>query len=195
MTFVTRSAAEVDALVTDRYLESLFAAYERRASDAPSDAELDPTVRLVAARLGADLIRVHPSFSFEERLAARLAQVGQRLALAAAPQSQSQSQSEPEAAPIDLARRIGLEDLAAIDLLDPARPQSPGGLPRRPLLIGGTLASAALTIAGAAIVAWRLRRPPDPLAGAADTARLPRIAGAARIAGTARARDERVSLA
>jgi hypothetical protein len=183
VTFVTRSAAEVDALVTDRYLESLLVSYERRARETPSDAELDPTVRLVAARLGADLIRVHPSFRFEERLAARLAQVGQRLAIAAAPQAQSQ----PEAAPGDLARRIGLEDLAAIDLLDPARPQSPGGLPRRPLLIGGTLASAALSIAGAAIVAWRLRRPSGPLIGTTSAT--------ASAAATAGARDERVSLA
>jgi hypothetical protein len=189
MTFVTRQAAEVDALVTDRYLESLLAAYEWRASETPSDVELDPTVRLVAARLGADLIRVHPSFRFEERLAGRLAQVGQRLALAAAPQSQD----EPEAAPFDLARRIGLEDLATIDLLDPARPESPGGLPRRPLLIGGTLASAALSIAGAAIVAWRLRRPTEPLAGTANAT--DPLAGTAGTVGIARARDERVSLA
>jgi hypothetical protein len=159
VTVASRLAPEVDALVTDRYLESLLAAYERRASDAPSDAELDPTVRLVAARLGADLIRVHPSFRFEERLAARLAEAGQRPAHA-------EMARGPEAAPIPL--------------LDPARPESPAGRPRRPFLIGGTLASAALTIVGAAIVAWRLRRPAGPLSG---------------IAATPPARDERVSLA
>jgi len=186
MTFVSRYAPEVDALVTDRYLESLLAAYDRRASDAPSDAELDPTVRLVAARLGADLIRVHPSFRFEERLAARLAEVGQRLALAAALPSASSSRLQPQSppqpgvAPIHLPRRTGTDELAPVDLLDPARPESPGGPPRRPLRISGTLASAALTIAGAAIVAWRLRRSAAALPG---------------IAATAPARDERVSLA
>jgi hypothetical protein len=182
VTVVSRYAPEVDALVTDRYLESLLAAYDRHASDAPSDAELDPTVRLVAARLGTDLIRVHPSFRFEERLAARLAEVGQRLALAAASPSASPSwpQLRSGAAPIHLARRIGRDELAPIDLLDPTRPESPAAPPRRPLHISGTLASAALTIAGAAIVAWRLRRPAGTLSG---------------IAATAPARDERVSLA
>ena len=38
----------------------------------------------------------------------------------------------------------------------------------RPLLIGGALTSAALSIAGAAYVAWRLNRPPgSPMARAA----------------------------
>ena len=182
MTIVSRLAPEVDALVTDRYLESLLAAYERRASDAPSDAELDPTVRRVAARLGSDLIRVHPSFRFEERLAARLAEAGQRRTLAVGSPSASPapSQLEPRAAPIRLARRTGTDELAVVDLLDPAQPESPEVSPRRPFLISGTLASAALTIAGAAIVAWRLRRPAGPLIAAGATTP---------------ARDERVSLA
>jgi len=34
-----------------------------------------------------------------------------------------------------------------------------GGSGRRPLVIGGALTSAALSIAGAAYVAWRLNRP------------------------------------
>ena len=38
----------------------------------------------------------------------------------------------------------------------------------RPLLIGGALTSAALSLAGAAYVAWRLNRPPaSPMARAA----------------------------
>jgi hypothetical protein len=44
-----------------------------------------------------------------------------------------------------------------------------GGHPAfgRPLLIGGALTSAALSIAGAAYVAWRLNRTPaDPMARA-----------------------------
>ena len=45
-----------------------------------------------------------------------------------------------------------------LDLVDPARPEDTAGIPR-PLIIGGTLASAALSIAGAALVAWRLNRP------------------------------------
>jgi hypothetical protein len=39
---------------------------------------------------------------------------------------------------------------------------------RRPLIIGGALTSAALSIAGAAYVAWRLNRPPtSPMVRAA----------------------------
>lgn len=169
MTFLPRDGAEIEALVTDRYLESLLSARDRRATDAPSVLGLDPSVRMAAARLSGDLTRVHPSFRFEERLAARLAQAAARMTLAAA------AGAERDAAPIGLANRAGLPDLADLDLvgldpLDPARPEAPGGLPRRPLIIGGTIASAALSIAGAAFVAWRLSRPADPMTRAARTA-------------------------
>ena len=73
MTFQPPETGEIDALVTDGYLDSLLAARERRALDSPSVAELDPSVRLAAARLAETAARVHPSFRFEERLAARLA--------------------------------------------------------------------------------------------------------------------------
>jgi hypothetical protein len=46
-------------------------------------------------------------------------------------------------------------DHAPTDISDGAR-----GI-GRPLLIGGALTSAALSIAGAAYVAWRLNRPPS----------------------------------
>ena len=181
MTFLPRDGAEIEALVTDRYLESLLSARDRRATDAPSVMGLDPSVRMAAARLGGNLTRVHPSFRFEERLAARLAQAAARMTLAAA------AGAERDGAPIGLAHRAGLPDLASPDLagpdlagldpdlagldpLDPARPEAPGGLPRRPLLIGGTIASAALSIAGAAFVAWRLSRPADPMTRAARAA-------------------------
>ena len=67
------AGTDVDALVTDRYLDALLAAADRRADDAPSDADLDPGVRDAARVLGRSLVRVHPSFRFEERLASRLA--------------------------------------------------------------------------------------------------------------------------
>ena len=78
---------EVDALVADRYLDALLAAVDRHAADAPSDATLDPDVREAARVLRASLVRVHPSFRFEERLAGRLADLAAsqaRPALAAA---------------------------------------------------------------------------------------------------------------
>ena len=61
-------------------------------------------------------------------------------------------------------------------------------VPARPLLIGGALTSAALSIAGAAFVAWRLGRP-----GRASTpmARAARAIRDARLAGDRRRRDRR----
>jgi hypothetical protein len=150
-----RETGEVDALVTDGYLESLLAARDRRAIDAPSVAELDPGVRLAAARLTDAVARVHPSFRFEERLSARLAEAAARMSLARAAGAESTEPTLGPAVEIDLGSALGRLD--PLDLADPARPEEIGGIPRRPLIIGGTLASA-LSIAGAAIVAWRLNR-------------------------------------
>jgi hypothetical protein len=151
-----REAGEVDALVTDGYLESLLAARDRRATDAPSVAELDPAVRLAAARLADAVARVHPSFRFEERLAARLAEAAARMSLARAAGGEGTEPSPGAAVELDLAGSA-LGPVGPLDLVDPARPEETAGIPRRPLIIGGTLASA-LSIAGAAIVAWRLNR-------------------------------------
>ncbi len=163
MTLLPRDAAQVDALVTDGYLESLMDARDRRAADTPSVAELEPAVRAAALRLSTDLVRVHPSFRFEERLAARLAETARRIVLGAA-----------AAGSLDPGILWTGRDPSAtglVDLDDPARPEVPVGLPR-PLVIGGKLASAALSLAGAAIVAWRLSRPAtlDPMSRAVRAA-------------------------
>ncbi len=68
-----RDAGQVDALVADRYLDDLLAAGDRHASDVPADAALDPDLRRTVRLLRSSLVRVHPSFRFEERLAGRLA--------------------------------------------------------------------------------------------------------------------------
>jgi hypothetical protein len=60
-------ALEVEALVTDRYLEALLLAAERRADDAPADPALDPAIRGAARRLRDELVRVHPSCRSEVR--------------------------------------------------------------------------------------------------------------------------------
>ena len=159
MTLLPREAGEIDALVTDGYLDSLLAAWDRRAVDTPSVSELDPGVRRAAARLTAAVVRVHPSFRFEDRLAGRLADAAARMSLARAAGDDDALGTFP-VSPIELdlaASALGPVD--PLDLIDPTRPED-GGIPRRPLLIGGTLASAALSIAGAAIVAWRLNRTP-----------------------------------
>ena len=79
MTPFERDGTEVEALLTDLYLERVLA---RRGTDrGPADADLDPALRHASDRLRRDLTRVHPSFRFEERLALRLAEA----AAAAAP--------------------------------------------------------------------------------------------------------------
>ncbi|MEW6224597.1 MAG: hypothetical protein AB1627_08190, partial [Chloroflexota bacterium] len=70
-----RDRADIEALMADHYLDGLLAAADRRADDAPADAALDPALRDAARLLRRALVRVHPSFRFEERLAARLAEL------------------------------------------------------------------------------------------------------------------------
>ncbi len=68
-----------DARRTERYLNGLMAADARRAADVPMDTDLDPEVQLAARELRAGLVRVHPSFRFEESLSARLGAEAARL--------------------------------------------------------------------------------------------------------------------
>jgi hypothetical protein len=149
----TRDSQEIDALVTDHYLESILAAHARGADIGPILIDLRPDrdIRLVAERLARDLPRFHPSFRFEETLAARLqgAAVRMRLPLAAG------GESGPTGLPIgDPYLALGAIDDDRVLLL---------GDPRlaigRPFLVGGALTSAALSIAGAVYVAWRMRHP------------------------------------
>ena len=74
MTSAALDATEVDALQTDRYLEALLAG--RRATAPTTCRPTRPSTRRFAGaarRLRDELVRVHPSFRFEERLARRLA--------------------------------------------------------------------------------------------------------------------------
>ena len=79
-----RDGHEVEALVTDRYLEALLAAHARGADRGPTAQDPDESVRRTADRLARDLPRFHPSFLFEEALAARLAHHALRMRLPAA---------------------------------------------------------------------------------------------------------------
>jgi hypothetical protein len=171
---------EVEALVTDRYLEGLLAAAERRAVDAPADASLDPTLRAAALRLRDELVRVHPSFRFEDRLARRLAEAASAMRLAAAAGGETALVPFPRPFLADpaLARELADPELAALvgvraDGTDPAARL---GTRPRPLLVGGAVTSAALSLAGAAFLAWRLSRgaPDDAMARAVRIARAAR---------------------
>jgi hypothetical protein len=135
------------AVLADRYLDALLEAADRRALDVPVDPSLDPALRATVRRLRDELVRVHPSFRFEERLGRRLAEAARRMPLAVAAGAEG-------------------EVIAFV----PARADAPGatgsdGRPRpgagtRPLVIGGALTSAALSLAGACIVVWRATRGP-----------------------------------
>ena len=166
MTPADRDALEVDALRTDRYLEALLAAHDRHAEDAPAEVELDPAVRAAARRLADQLARVHPSFRFEERLGSRLAEAARAMRLAPA----AGGGAGPVAIPLPYRAAVEAPlDLLADDDLD-ARDL-------RPYLIGGALTSAALSIAGAAWVAWRRTHAPrvSPMARAVRATRDARV--------------------
>ena len=153
----------VEALVVDRYLDALLAAAERHADDAPADAVLDPEIRDAARLLRRALVRVHPSFRFEERLAARLAAfaVAQgREAGAAGGGGALVPFSRPDAGRevVDpwLAAIIAGDADPADETTMPDGPHLPAT--RRPLIVGGALTSAAISIVGVAWVAWRAGR-------------------------------------
>jgi hypothetical protein len=175
-----RQDPEVDALRTDRYLESLLAAADRRADDVPADIALDEAVRDVAARLQRGLVRVHPSFRFEERLAGRLAGAAASMRLAPAAGAESEigiiNTGAVRAAAASGATN-GPDGSSFDPLGDEPDEEADEGL--RPLLIGGALTSAALSLAGAAFVAWRRSRP-ESRATRSPMARAVRAARAAR---------------
>ena len=138
---------EVEALITDRYLDSLLAVQPRPDSllgDPGSD--VGAAVRAISRRLATEMPRFHPSFRFEERLALRLAEVAasMRLPMAAAAgggASVVPFRRNPAATPDPL---IVVED-----------EERPG----RQVLIGGAVAASALSLAGAWL-AWRRRTSP-----------------------------------
>jgi hypothetical protein len=138
---------DIEAFVVDRYLESLLARQPIDLDGVPP--ELDATAR----RLAGALPRYHPSFRFEERLAARLA-------AAAGRSSTGEVVAFPGAGPTR-GSRGEIADRSFVG---------------RPAVIGGVLTSAAISLAGAAYVAWRRNRssltPMTRAARAATRARL-----------------------
>ena len=125
---------EIEAFVVDRYLESLL------ARDPSDPTGMPDGLERAARRLAAGLPRYHPSFRFEEALAGRLAAVAGRIASG-----------------------------EVVDLPIPAgRGASDGGAGIgvrglvRPVVIGGVVTSAVLSLVGAA-VAWRRTRAVGPM--------------------------------
>lgn len=151
MSLIRRDGGEIEALITDRYLDSLLAIQPSPAlvldgGPLGSDPSLSAAVRAVSRRLATDLPRFHPSFRFEERLALRLAEVAasMRLPVAAGAEGAIVPIRELHPAIQDPLRAAERDDVRA----DP-----------RPLLIGGAVAASALSLAGAWL-AWRRRTSP-----------------------------------
>ena len=192
MTDFDRESPTTDALLTDLYLDALLAGLvldAAEASQAGTPSRLDPAARRAADRLRRDLVRVHPSFRFEERLAIRLSEAALAMRVPVAVGAEGRivafRSGSPVAidpgllppAPADVTERgaIGLSATASVAPEGDATRRGP----TRPLLIGGALTSAALSIAGAAFVAWRLGRPgraSTPMARAARAVRGARLA-------------------
>lgn len=147
-----REVGDVDALITDRYLDSILAAHARGADAGPLPAGHLPAseIRRAVERLARDLPRFHPSFRFEEALAAKLAEAAARMRLPLAAGGEGGGRAVVRLS--DAPPYVPDGDERTVH--DDARPMI-----GRPLLIGGALTSAALSIAGAAYVAWRIRHP------------------------------------
>ena len=184
-----RDASTADALLTDLYLDAILAGRSLRGDDETvrpdgddrSLERLDPAIRAASERLRRDLVRVHPSFRFEERLATRLAEAAVQLRIPTAVGAENHvvpfrsPAFGPAAGPGGGAGDGSLVDDLLADPSDERRDLA------RPLLIGGALTSAALSLAGAALVAWRRTRPGSPMVRAARAVREARDSAAGGI--------------
>jgi hypothetical protein len=153
---------EVDALVVDRYIELLLGGSGTDPAVValtPRDLELDAAIAAAAAAIAAGLVPASPSVRCVERLAARLAETGSALA-------DARSGGRPPASIAALATAGGHGDPFGPD------PERTADL-ARPLLIGGAITSAAISLAGAA---WFARRRRRPGAGSVVATRLVRFA-------------------
>jgi hypothetical protein len=201
VTPLDRDASSVDALLTDLYIDAILAGRSLRgevrgdsfgnpasagsAASEPAGASfdrLDPAVRAATERLRQDLVRVHPSFRFEERLATRLAEAAMQLRMPTAVGAEDHVIPFRSRSARAAADRAGGDAPATVDELLADLGSPPDDERRdlaRPLLIGGALTSAALSLAGAALVAWRRTRPGSPMARAARAVRDARDTAAA----------------
>ena len=153
---------EREARRTERYLDGLMDAEERGAERAPVDMDLDPAVLLAARELRASLVRVHPSFRFEDRLASRLAATARQLG-----GSGMEARSRrPRLTGSDMAPGVDFEGSPA---------STRGSRPARaarPLVFGGVGVASAASSLGAVYVAWRwTRASAPPMVRAARAAR------------------------
>jgi hypothetical protein len=151
VTIGRRDGGEIEALITDRYLDSLLAiqpAPHLVGGPLGSDESLSAAVRAVSRRLATDLPRFHPSFRFEEHLALRLAEVAASMRLPVAAGAEGALVPLRELRPTIPGRLRATAEDDDVDHPD-----------ARPLIIGGAVAASAISLAGAWL-AWRRRTSP-----------------------------------
>lgn len=153
-----------DAIRTDTYVEWLLEAAEARRPAEPPVVDADPAVALAARALRDALGRSHPSFRFEERLSRRLAELAITMRPAAAVGGSTGAAATGAwsgwAAAISAVRdRRPAGELVAFPGSSTAVADGPaevsGRVAMRPVIAGGAVASAAISIGAAALVAWR----------------------------------------
>jgi hypothetical protein len=145
--------ADEDALQTDVYIESLLSR-QGLGPAAPAGASDEDDLRRAAQLLGRGLVRFHPSFRFEEALAARLRRAAELM--------RSGRQVVAGGAPDVLGRFHDRSAIVAgppvVFETQPAVPDHHAFDPRaRGLLVGGAIASG-VSLAGAVVLAWRRNR-------------------------------------
>jgi len=123
----------------DAYVEGVLAG--RRGGPRPllDPLDVDPAANRAADLLARTLVRFHPSFRFEDALAARLQAVGEAM---------HDARPEPLIGGSMVVFPRGIEGVPA------GRADEPTGPHGRGLLVGGAIASG-LSLAGAAYLAWR----------------------------------------
>jgi hypothetical protein len=186
-----RDHGDVEALVADRYLDALLATGDGRPPVlVAGDLPVAPGLRTTIETLRRSLVRVHPSFRFEERLALRLADLAAAQAAPAIAAGGTGAAIIPFPGTRDAAGDLLLGPILAGEL-DPAddaalmreRALARVGPDRRPLLVGGAaITSAAISIVGVAFVAWRASRPGSRPIHSGAMARAARLARARRAA-------------
>lgn len=182
----SRGPEDPEALIADRYLDALLSGGTPPLAGGP-----DPALREAATVLRTALVRVHPSFRFEERLAARLAALavpadrrGSLLAFPGTPSAGRPAAAHPADPLLPAVLRGELdpadaEEVARLTAASTGTDPGGAGGARRPLLVGGAITSAALSVLG---IAWVARR-------ALRAGGVPQAAGA--LAGTPAAAEGR----
>ena len=150
-----RDEGEIEAIIVDRYLDSLLARGPR------DDAAVGADVRRTSAWLSDGLPRYHPSFVFEERLAATLERRAIAIRAGRPTRTWTPTGTGPATGQRDGSPILPFPGSAPGTMLSPA---GRGSTSVRPVVIGGVLTSAAISLAGVAFVAWRRTHPGlDPM--------------------------------